>query len=109
MLVLAILLGALATEATVKVLLRGSVFESPRNWIYSKISEQRFFGKLIRCPYCLSFWVSLFLLLLALTLPSCFLVYTAWMSICRLSNIIHDISDKIYYTQYGTGVSPDSK
>ncbi len=109
MIVLAILLGAIATEATVKVLLRGSIFESPRNWIYSKISDQKFIGKLIRCPYCLSFWVSMLILISALHLPSWFLVYVSWMSICRLSNIIHDISDKIYYTQYGTGISQDSK
>ena len=99
-----ILLGSISTEATVKVLLRGVIFETPRNWIYSKISENNFFGKLIRCPYCTSFWVSAALIGTYFLSLGLFWLYISWTCICRLSNIAHDISDKIYYSQYGTGV-----
>ena len=99
--VMCILLTALATEATIKVLLSGKVFETPRTYIFSKVKEEAFFGKLIRCPYCLSFWVSLCLLSVLCLFPKVWLVYCSWLAVQRIANVMDDVIDRIYYGQYG--------
>jgi len=110
LLVLSLILTAVATEATIKVLLSSKVFETPREFIFSKISEASLVGKLIRCPYCLSFWFSGILLLLMWLFPTVWLVYCCWLTVQRGSNVVDDITDKIYYGQYGPGgLSFDNK
>ena len=101
-LILKILVSALATEATVKVLLSGKIFDRPRGFLYSKIPEESFLGGLIRCPYCLSFWFSAIILVGMVFFPKTWLVYSVWICVQRLSNVIDDIIDKIYYGQYGS-------
>ena len=101
--VMCILLTALATEATIKVLLSGKVFDSPRGYVFSKVKEEFFFGKLIRCPYCLSFWFSFFLLSVLFLFPKVWLIYCSWLAVQRISNVIDDVIDRIYYGQYGSG------
>jgi hypothetical protein len=96
-----LLLTAIATEATVEVFLKGKIFDTPRIIVYKFFKEESFFGKLIRCPYCLSFWISAILLVLWLLFHKVWLVYCCWMAVQRISNVLNDIFDKIYYGQYG--------
>lgn len=96
-----IFLTAVATEATIKVLLSGRIFDKPREIIYSKISEGHLIGDFIRCPYCLSFWIAVSLILLCMLAPRVWFIYTLILCVQRLSNFVDDIMDKIYYGQYG--------
>jgi hypothetical protein len=97
-----LILSTIATAATIKVLLSGKVFETPRNYIFSRVSETSFLGKLIRCPYCLSFWFSAFILLGMFLFPKTWLAYCLWLTVQRMSNVFDDWTDRIYYGQYGS-------
>jgi len=101
LLICALIITAIATAATVKVVLSGKVFNRPRAYVYSKIAPESFVGELIRCPYCLSFWFSLFLLGLLVLSPKVWLIYCSWLTVQRLSNVFDDVADRIYYGQYG--------
>lgn len=96
-----LILSTIATAATIKVLLSGKIFETPRNYIFSRVSETSFLGKLLRCPYCLSFWFSALILLAYIFIYKAWLAYCLWLTVQRMSNVFDDWTDRIYYGQYG--------
>ena len=99
-------MSVVAVEGTVEVLLKGKIFDKPRAWWYGKFSEESFIGKLSRCPYCTSFWIAAFILMLYFVSPVVWFVYVFWLCLTRLSNLLNDLGDKIFYSQY-SGL-PDS-
>lgn len=58
--VLRLLVLALATSAISVTITRSGVFHGPRDWIADR---SQWFGELVHCPYCMSHWVSLVLML----------------------------------------------
>ena len=103
-------ISSVATAALIKVLLSGKVFDVPRTWLFEKLQETSFLGKLIRCPYCLSFWFSAAFLALFVVTPKVWLVVSLWLTVQRLSNVFDDVTDRIYYSQYGpAGLSIEPK
>ena len=96
-----LLLLCIATEATVEVSLKGKIFEGIRERVYSVIRQGSFLGELIRCPYCLSFWVAGLIVAAYSFSPKFAFWYCTWLTVCRASNILNDIRDKIFYGQYG--------
>lgn len=68
--IVTIALLVLAVEAITEILVTGSIFDKPREWLASKSS---FFGELIYCGYCTSVWVS---------------ASVAWISILELSGVL---------------------
>jgi hypothetical protein len=100
-------MSILAVEGTVEVLMKGKIFDCPRTLLYKHIAETNFIGKLIRCPYCTSFWIAAVIAALYFLVPKVWMGYVVWLSFTRGSNILNDISDKIFYSQYGS-LPPDS-
>lgn len=94
--ILAWFLALLYIEAVTEIIINGSVFNRPRNWL-SKKSE--FFSGLLSCGYCFSVWVSTIAVFLPGKPISCLydndfgLIGDAVVKIFaahRLSNIFHE-------------------
>ena len=56
-----LLFWILAAYGMTTIIVYGSIFENLRNWV---IKQSIFFGKLITCMMCTSFWVGAFMSLL---------------------------------------------
>lgn len=93
---LVIFILAFATEALVQLITKSEIFELPRR-ILSKWS---WFERLLSCGYCTSVWVAMGLILVA---PVTVLPISIWpfvnvlitlLLVHRLSNVIHNVTDK---------------
>lgn len=49
------ILGAIATEALVEILIHSDLFKGPREWLKTRSG---FFDALLSCGWCLSVWVA---------------------------------------------------
>lgn len=54
-----IFLLSVVTSVISVTLARGLIFEDLRNWV---VDKSKFFGTLITCPFCTSFWVAFVLI-----------------------------------------------
>ena len=97
-LIVAILLGSIATEAITNHVLKQDVFKHFRQLL----QKVPFVSKLMTCPDCFSQWAAwlttgVFLLALGteITLMSTVGWFFGSFVTCRLSNIFHDIKDLI--------------
>ena len=75
-----LIIWILAAYGMTQILMYGSIFDKPRDWM---ISKSQFFSDLIGCPMCTSTWVGFFLSL-------CFFSPTLELTHIPYSNIFFD-------------------
>jgi len=83
--VIILLTAIIAVEGITEALLHSELFDKPRDWLSIK---SRWLARLMSCGWCLSFWVSVFAILL--------MVFGLWylllpFAVQRFSNYLHDL------------------
>ena len=95
--VFALILLVICVEAITEILVSGSIFQKPREFIARNSS---FIGELVHCGYCTSVWVSaavawVFVVWVWTLTPIFWINYIiATFVIHRLANLFHELSSK---------------
>lgn len=107
--ILFIIIGSIAVEGMTELLSKSLIFAPFVDWLKSFNGKNRvlnFFGDAFHCGYCCSMWCSILITLLVFLFspPKIFgFIYLdmfVFMIVChRLSNYIHNIQDRIYYSE----------
>ncbi len=97
-------LVVIVVEAITEVCIKGEIFFNVRAFI---IEKNDFFGKLVTCGYCFSFWISLLVCCLLYFFDALIvIIYNEfinfifnWVILQRCSNILHGAIDKYFDTR----------
>lgn len=88
-----IILMILAVEAVTQLICKAEIFDTARN----KLSSYGWwFQELLRCPYCVSVWSALFIIILSVFWNYTYL-FILLLVIHRMSNFLHDIYSMILH------------
>jgi len=84
-------------EALTELIIKSEIFEPLRNFFLNRKSKKLcgFINNILQCPYCFSVWASLIVICMSYNSYSIFILYVLCMH--RLSNVCHNIFDKLYY------------
>ena len=91
-----ILLIVVSIEALTELVVKSEFFSPLRNFFSGKESKlYSFIDSILQCPYCFSVWSSLIVISISYNDYTIFILYI--LSSHRLSNMLHNIFDKLYY------------
>lgn len=65
-----LLVFLLATYRLTRLVIEDEIFDRPRDWIYRKVKPGGKLEYLLGCPWCLSFWVAIPLMILYVFFPT---------------------------------------
>ena len=89
-----LLLLILFVEAVTEILVESSIFQKPREFVYTR---NGFLGELVTCGYCTSVWVSAAVAWLVVFPISPWFVINYIITVFvidRLSNLLHELNNK---------------
>lgn len=92
MLLQIVVLVSIAVGVVVTTIAESDLLSPFRMWVHYR---SPFFGKLVRCPYCLAHWVA-FVAWLPLESPTTYLFYCLWLTSVGLASLVSRAVVKAY-------------
>lgn len=92
--IVVVLLAALATWQAVEVIHHAQIAQPIRTWARDAAAAGgvwAFFGKAIECPFCLSHWVALTMVVVLSPQSSLFMWALMTLAAARLANVANDV------------------
>ena len=92
-----ILLIIVSIEALTELVVKSEFFNPLRNFFSSEENNKlyNFIDSILQCPYCFSVWSASIVISMSYNDYTIFILYI--LSAHRLSNMLHNIFDKLYY------------